>query len=74
MKQGKLSIFFFNFICEELYHSVSQNLRGFIDGSNLAGSQCDTSPRNCHNFCGLSQMSWISDLACMKTLLDWWTF
>ena len=34
--------FFFNFICEELHKSVSQKLRRFIDGSNLASSLCNS--------------------------------
>ena len=33
----------FNFICEELHKSLSQKLRDFIDGSNLADSLCNTS-------------------------------
>ena len=48
-KAGKVEHIFSFF---SVKNSVSQGLGGFIDGSILAGSLCNTLPRTRHNFWG----------------------
>ena len=49
----KIECIFSIFFCKELHKSVSQKLRGFIEGRIFVGILCNTSPRTRHNFCGL---------------------
>ena len=45
-----LSIFFQFFSVKNSTNLSAKSLRGFIDGSILAGILCKTSPRTRHNF------------------------
>ena len=42
----------FSIFSENSTNLSARNQVGFIDGSFLAGSQCNTSPRTRHNFLG----------------------
>ena len=62
----------FSILCKNLNKSIDKKLRVFINGSNLTGNLCSTSPRT-HKFGEILLKFCLrnSGLAFMQVLLHW---